>query len=243
MSPISQILGDDTDPRTAARRPIRGGTSQGEALHPPKRSIAPGAFLRKWLADDWFGWSQAYPQCPPCRRGANRTSASRNVCHEAVAPMAEKSSHRIMQDQPDLVISAIRAVAQSFVENETVISHASSNSPPLRQELRMIDLHKGKRRPGLDFRVAWDNMCTAVGVQVLWHDFRRTAVRTMVRARVSENVARKFSGHKARSVFDRYDITNQSDVIDAAKKPESAEIGGKISHRENATASQQSAND
>ena len=51
----------------------------------------------------------------------------------------------------------------------------------------------------MDFRVAWDNMCTAVGVQVLRHDFPRTVVRNMVRAGVSENVAMKISGHKKRA--------------------------------------------
>lgn len=76
-------------------------------------------------------------------------------------------------------------------------------------------------KPVTDFRRTWRTLAKKAGMpDLIFHDLRRSAVRNMVRAGISKHVAKLISGHTTDSIFDRYDITDATDLAEAARKLE-----------------------
>ncbi len=77
----------------------------------------------------------------------------------------------------------------------------------------------GQRITESGFNKAWRKARLAAGCPGrIPHDFRRTAVRTRVRAGVPERVAMQLTGHKTRAIFERYNITSPGDLREAARR-------------------------
>jgi integrase len=83
-------------------------------------------------------------------------------------------------------------------------------------------VYDGRPRPGLqrgdatrvvDFRKVWASACReARAGRILFHDFRRTALRNMRRAGVDRRTAMLMSGHRTEATFERYLIDRDLEI-------------------------------
>jgi integrase len=106
--------------------------------------------------------------------------------------------------------------------------------------LREVEPKKDRLFDATNLRKAWVDACAACGLGrkidvagkkydpryegLTLHDLRRSAVRNLINAGVPERVAMQITGHKTRSVFDRYHIVSADDVSNAMQAVEVASL-------------------
>lgn len=87
------------------------------------------------------------------------------------------------------------------------------------------NLPAGRRIATIQY--VWEEATEAAGLPgLLFHDFRRTAVRNLVRSGVPEKVAMTLTGHKTREVFERYNIVSEDMLVGAGEKLANFHGGG-----------------
>jgi integrase len=110
--------------------------------------------------------------------------------------------------------------------------------PVLVDVLKKVSPKEGRVFDGTNLRKSWMKACAACGLGTIIqvegrpydqryegltiHDLRQAAIRNLRRAGVPETVAMKISGHKTRSVFDRYNIVDTEAVQNAMRAVVSA---------------------
>jgi len=99
-----------------------------------------------------------------------------------------------------------------------------------RAQQRLIPcvFHKNGK-PIKKFYRAWKTACKVAKVPgQLFHDLRRSSVRSYVRSGVPKRVAIAISGPKTRSIFDRYNIVSSGDLQAAASRVTAVKIGEEL---------------
>ena len=157
----------------------------------------------------------------------------------------------IQWDQVDLEARLIRLEEDQTKNSEPRFVPLPSVLVKMLQE---IEAKEGAVFDGTNLRVEWEKACAACGlgtrvlvegvrivrndrkqprhVKNTWyrynglivHDLRRSAIRNLINAGVPEKVAMQISGHKTRSVFDRYHIVSAGDVTAAMRRVESLTV-------------------
>jgi integrase len=145
-----------------------------------------------------------------------------DVQGDAIVLPAHKTKGRKARVLPLAVFPQVRAAIDAARDQRVADLKAGRPTSPYlfhRDGRRLAkDAHGSQRCGSLHdwARKAWQDACTRAGVPgMLLHDFRRTAARNLIRAGIPQSVAMKVTGHETPHVFERYNITDESDLKQA----------------------------
>ena len=141
-------------------------------------------------------------------------------------------------EQVDLTAGCIRLSAKETKTNQARAVYLTSRALDiLRQVPRQLHspyvfVNPDTGRPWSELNKMLRRACARAGLKGIWfHDLRRSFVTNARRRGVPESVVMKLSGHRTRSVFDRYNIIDENDLkaaveqIDRARREEERPSG------------------
>jgi len=163
--------------------------------------------------------------CTGCTRAFRRSEATRAVelTPEDAGPLPKETQGR-WHHQLDLKQGIVGLDPGGTKNNEGRTIYLNEglmgmmHSPHAQRRLGCPYVFHQEGMPIQNFGKSWNSACKVGGLwgfdekkgryapTRIFHGFRRTAVRDMVRATIPERVVMMMSGHKTRRVFKRYNI-------------------------------------
>ena len=135
------------------------------------------------------------------------------------------------ETRADVILSQHREIRP--IRDQAVLLREREHSPKHRELRSVLEaqdaLRKELTRRGIicrwvfhregkairNLRMAWKVACNKAGCPGrIPHDLRRTAVRNFERAGVPRSIAMQITGHQTESVYQRYDIVDEADLVD-----------------------------
>jgi integrase len=136
-------------------------------------------------------------------------------------------------DQLDLTLGCIRLSAKETKTNQARVVYLTARALEiLRETPRQLHspyvfVNPDTGRPWSEHNKMLRRACARAGLHRIWfHDLRRSFVTNARRNGVPESVVMKLTGHRTRSVFDRYNIIDEGDLRAAVERINAARQNG-----------------